>query len=176
MFDMQNLGRAISLRGRRQVTRGATVRRQCGDRSPVRLTRSLRGDDQVHRLGALALLVGLDIEGDALALGQRLEPRPLHSMQMAVTYPAFPRTSDVIGSFIIRKAANAKAQNRGEPFTFVEHWQPFALLERGYSCPPSSFWRTAKRTGMSAPKTCNYWALSRIARNMACKFSTGVLP
>src|ERR1700694_1773541 len=31
------------------------------------------GDDEVHGLGSLSLLVGLDIEGNALTLGQRLQ-------------------------------------------------------------------------------------------------------
>src|SRR5258708_28651223 len=39
--------------------------------------RSSTGDDQVDGLRTLALLVGLDVEGDALPLGQRLEPGAL---------------------------------------------------------------------------------------------------
>src|SRR5882724_11758298 len=34
-------------------------------------------DDEIDGLGALALLVGLDVERDALSLVQRLEPGPL---------------------------------------------------------------------------------------------------
>src|SRR5262249_44256153 len=40
------------------------------------------GDDEVYGLGAFAFLVGLAIEGDALALSQRLEPCPLDRSDM----------------------------------------------------------------------------------------------
>src|SRR5436190_20183495 len=39
--------------------------------------RALAGDDEIDRLRTLALLVGLDVQGDALSLGQRFEPGPL---------------------------------------------------------------------------------------------------
>src|SRR5882762_83648 len=40
------------------------------------------GDNEVYGLGALAFLVGLDIEGDALPLRKRFEPGPLDGGDM----------------------------------------------------------------------------------------------
>src|SRR5271154_6409375 len=40
---------------------------------------ALAGDDQIDRLRTFALFIRLDIEADALALDQRLQPRTLYS-------------------------------------------------------------------------------------------------
>src|SRR5207253_3511412 len=56
-------------------SRGGGLQREqsAGDRR----ARPSTGDDEVDGLRTLALLVGLDVEGDALPLGQRLEPGAL---------------------------------------------------------------------------------------------------
>src|SRR5437763_13834587 len=58
----------------------------CGQRSDKERPQSVgadvgetsAGDDEIHRLRPFALLIGLHVEGDALALGQRFEPGTLN--------------------------------------------------------------------------------------------------
>src|SRR5258708_3685402 len=50
--------------------------------SPRAAPAGLSGDDEIDGLGPLALLVGLDIERDALPLGQRFEPGALDRRDM----------------------------------------------------------------------------------------------
>src|SRR5262245_20675297 len=70
--------RSVSMEAWRSMT-GVEPRRRLATRAVGgdRRARSSTGDDQVDGLRTLALLVGLDVEGDALPLGQRLEPGSL---------------------------------------------------------------------------------------------------
>src|SRR5215813_1053803 len=73
--DAGALRRVIMTNERAVAARpGAGRRRRLG----LRCRAALAGDHQIDRLGPLTLLVGLDVETDALPLRQRLQPGPFN--------------------------------------------------------------------------------------------------
>src|SRR5215510_1634144 len=75
------------------------------------------GDDEVHRLRPLALLVGLDVEGDALPLGQRLEPGTLDRGDVHEhVAPAIVRLDETVAALGIEEFDRTCHRHRETPF------------------------------------------------------------
>src|SRR6516162_11494179 len=82
-------------------------------------------DDQIDRLGALALLVGLDLERDALALVERLEPGPLDSSDVHEHIaPAIVRLDEAVAALGVEELDRAGHGHRETPLPVVARRRP----------------------------------------------------
>ncbi len=104
------------------------------------------GDDEVHSLGAFALLVRLDIERDALPLGQRLQSRPLDGGDVHKhVASAIVRLDEAVAALRVEELDRTCHGHRETPFPVV--------------APPSApAARRLGRTFTNGGKQMAFWA------------------
>src|SRR5882724_9349327 len=77
-------------------------------------------DDEIDGFRALALLVGLDVEGDALSLVQRLEPGALDGGDVHEDIaPAVVRFDEAVAAFGVEELDDTCHGHRETPFPVV---------------------------------------------------------
>src|ERR1051326_4995440 len=93
---------------------------RCGAGARIPIDRRSAADDQIHRLWALALLVGLDVEADALALVERFQARALDGRDVHEhVAPPIVRLDEAVAALAVEELDRIGHCHREAPFPNV---------------------------------------------------------